>query len=185
MLIIHGVYRWSPRRVAFRRDYCRRCEVGTLSVLVRTFNVVHVFWVPVLPLGAWGRWLCVRCDTNPHASARTRRSFKVALVVLAALFNLVAWLTPQRTTSDLEVLIMRAVTLVLLVVSIRWAAHHRPEPNFTSRLAAVRPYDWWECPLCGGQLLQAPPLVQCPSCKAEHRPLRPVAAEDGRTHTPL
>jgi len=175
MLIIHGVYHWSPKRIAFRRDYCRRCEAGTLAVLVRTIDVFHVFWLPLLPLGVWSRWLCVRCGENPHAAARTRLGFKVALVGLLLLFNLAAWLTPTGTSSDLEVLLTRAVTLLLLILVIWWAARHRPEPAFAARLATVPPYDGWECPLCGGQLLQVPPRIQCPSCKAEHRPLRRAA----------
>jgi hypothetical protein len=175
VLIIHGVYRWLPKRTAFRRDYCRRCESGTLSVLVRTFNVFHVFWLPLLPLGVWGRWLCVRCGTNPHAATVTRLGFKVALVLLLVLFNAAAWLTPTGTASIAEIWLTRAVASVLLLLAIRWVVRHRPEPAFESRLADVPPFDSWECPLCGGQLLQVPPLVQCPSCKAEHRPLRRAA----------
>jgi hypothetical protein len=171
VLIIHGVYHWSPQRLAFRRDYCRRCEAGTLAVLVRTIDVLHVFWLPILPLGVWSRWLCVRCGEKPHAAARTRLGFKVALVVLLVLFNLAAWLTPTGTSPALEVWLTRAVTLLLLVVAVGWAVRHRPEASLAERLATVSPYDGWECPLCGAQLLQVPPLVQCPSCKAEHRPL--------------
>lgn len=171
MLIVHGVYRWSPRKIAFRRDYCRRCESVTLAVLLRTFDVFHLFWVPLLPLGVWSRWLCVRCGDNPHAAARTRLGFKVVLVALLVLFNLAVWLTPGAT-SDVELWLSRAVTFLLLLLAIWWVARHRREPALESRLAAVMPYDRWECPLCGGQLLQIPPLIQCPSCKAEHRPLR-------------
>jgi len=172
LLVIHGVYHWAPKRVAFRHDYCRTCESGTLALLVRTVDVVHLFWIPLLPIGVWRRWLCVRCGSNPHAAAHTRRGFKVVLVAIAALFNLVAWLTPQGTTSDLEVFVMRTLAIVLLALSIRWVARHRPEPDFTRRLATMPPYDKPDCPLCGSQLLQVPPLVQCPSCGAEHRPLR-------------
>jgi hypothetical protein len=171
VLIIHGVYRWRARKVAFRRDYCRACESGTLSVLVRTFNVFHVFWVPLLPLGAWGRWLCSRCGLNPHASPRTRRSFKIVLVVIAVLFNLAFWLAPSDTASPLEVVLMRGFGLAMLVLAIRWVVVHRTEPDFAYRLAAVQPYERWDCPLCGAQLMQLSTSVQCPSCDAEHRPL--------------
>ena len=175
MVIIHGIYRWSPARLAFRTDYCRRCEAGTLSVLVRTFNVLHVFWVPLVPLGRWSRWLCARCGEDPHAAARTRRGFKIALVFIVALFTLAAFLTPQGTTSDLTMWIMRLGALLLLGLSVRWVVVHRPEPSFRARLALVQPYDRAECPLCRGALVDSPTGARCSACAAEHRPLRPAA----------
>ena len=174
MVIIHGVYRWQPVNVAFRHDYCRRCALGTLSVLVRTFNVLHLFWVPVLPLGWWKSWFCVRCGYKPHAVARTRRGFKIAAAVVLGLFTIAAWLTPKGSGSTLEILIISGVMLPLFALAVRWAIVHKPEPDFRANLALMPPYEAWDCPLCGAELVRLSSTAYCSSCKAEHRPLEPA-----------
>jgi hypothetical protein len=172
MVLVHGMYRWAARRLAFRNDYCRACQDRAIAVCVSTFNVLHIYWLPLLPLGRWSRWLCARCGNKPHAAARTRRGFKIVLAVLAGLLNVVAWFAPLDIGSELQLGILRAVALVLLLLALRWVATHRPEPDLKALLAAVLPYTSWDCPLCGGRLVETPTAVQCGSCKAERKALR-------------
>lgn len=84
------------------------------------------------------------------------------------------WVTPQGATSDLEVWLWRGGMLVLLALAIRWVIRHRPEPDFQTNL--MPPYEGWDCPLCGAQLLRVSTSVRCTSCKAEHQPLTPARA---------
>lgn len=172
MLIIHGIYHWKPRRIAFRRDYCRSCEAERLSTLVRTFDVLHVFWIPVLPIGVWSRWFCTHCGERPHAATRTRRGFKIAGILAMALMTLASWAVPVDVPKEDAwlVWVMRIgfpLALVGLAVS---AFRQPPEPRLKMHLAAVRPFEGWSCPLCGGHLLNIPEW-HCVSCGAEHRPL--------------
>ena len=75
MLIIHGVYHLWPKRVGFRNDYCLGCDKPRRSFAVRTFDVGHLFWIPILPVGLWKHWKCSECGRDPHVHVRTRRSF--------------------------------------------------------------------------------------------------------------
>ena len=176
VLIIHGTYHWKPRRIAFRNDYCRKCEAERTSVLVRTIDVVHLFWIPILPLGVWSRWFCRHCGGRPHQAARTSRGFKIAGAAILALGSIGIWSPmPAATGGDSsDVAILWALRLglpLLTVLAIRWAVRHRPEPDFKRRLEQVRPFEGWQCPLCGGQLTSLP-QGHCLNCGAEHRPLR-------------
>ena len=54
-------YPSEARRAAFRNDDCRTCAAERLSMLVRTFDALHVYWIAVLPLGFWSRWHCTTC----------------------------------------------------------------------------------------------------------------------------
>src|ERR1700686_3493787 len=47
MLIIRGSYHFWPKRVAFRNDYCLRCQAPRRSIAIRTFDVGHLFWNPI------------------------------------------------------------------------------------------------------------------------------------------
>ncbi|HXU34417.1 MAG TPA: hypothetical protein VN851_27905 [Thermoanaerobaculia bacterium] len=172
MLIIHGTYHWKPKRIAFRNDYCRKCEAERLSVLVRTIDVLHVFWIPILPLGVWSRWFCRTCGGRPHEVTRTRRGFKIAGAVILALMSAVTWVPMPDAKDDMAMIWALRIGLPLATaLAIRSAVRHRPEPDFKRRLAEVRPFEGWQCPLCGGQLMNLPKW-HCLNCGAEHRPLR-------------
>jgi hypothetical protein len=175
MLVIHGIYHWRPRRIAFRNDYCRACEARTVSALIRTTDVLHIFWIPLLPLGAWSRWYCTRCGGRPRQVARTRRGFKIAGAVFLAFGSMIAWVPMPVTGEDaIFVWLLRIGLPVALAFTIRSVLRHRPEPDFKQRLAAVLPYEGWNCPLCGGQLMSTPEKV-CSACGAQHRPLASAA----------
>ena len=172
MLIIHGTYHWRPRRTAFRNDYCRSCDAERLSVLIRTFDALHIFWIPVLPLGFWSRWFCTVCGSRPHAAVRTRRGFKIAGLVTVALIALGLWTVPiQEFGDDAWIVWMVRIGLLLAAAAlVVWIVRQPREPSFNQRLAAVKPIEGWTCPFCGGQLLNLP-TWHCPSCRVEHRPL--------------
>lgn len=172
MLIIHGTYHWKPRQIAFRNDYCRKCKAEGSSVLVRTIDVLHVFWIPILPLGIWSRWFCRRCGARPHQAAETRRGFKIAGVVALALMSAAIWMPIPEAEDDMAILWgMRVVLPLLTVLLLVSAIRQRPEPDFKRRLEQVRSFEGWQCPLCGGQLVNIP-TWRCMNCGAEHRPLR-------------
>ena len=179
MLLIHGTYHWRARRIAFRNDFCRTCAQERLALLVRTFDVFHVFWVPVLPLGFWSRWFCTQCGSPPHVSTKTRRGFKVAGAVVCAFAALSTWAVPIAEVGEDAwiVWLMRIAMPLLTVVAVRWAFKHPVEPRFLEMLAAVKPFQGWSCPLCSGPLLpDGHADGRCTQCGAEHRPLRKKAA---------
>jgi len=171
MLVVHGLYKWKPRLLAFRNDYCRKCEAERLSVLIRTIDVIHVFWIPVLPVGAWSRWHCGSCGASPHQLAKTRRGFKIAGAVVFALPAVAFWfLQPDADVSAWWLWTLRLVLTGLALLAFWSAFRHKPEPQFKLRLSQVHPYESRECPFCGGYLLNLP-TWHCPNCGVEHRPL--------------
>lgn len=171
MIVVHGWYHWRPRRLAFRNDYCRACEADSISVLVRTLDVLHVFWIPLLPIGSWSRWYCLRCGARPHHVTRTRRGFKIAGAFILLLFVAVSWLVPVEPEADAATMwIMRLLLPVALFFTILSIIRHVPEPDLEQRLAAVPAFSARECPLCRGPVIVGDP-TRCSSCGAKHLPL--------------
>jgi hypothetical protein len=168
-MLIHGTYHWKPKRIAFRADYCRSCQGSRLAVLIRTIDVLHAFWIPILPLGMWSRWFCATCGNRPHQSTRTRLGFKVAGAVALALYSAVFWMSPSAA-DDRTVWLLRIVFPLLTVLLIVSAVRQPLERDLQARLAEVAEFQGWICPLCGGELIQVPKLL-CTRCHAEHRPL--------------
>ena len=171
MIFIHGTYHWRPKRIAFRNDYCRVCNGPTVSVLIRTLDVLHIFWIPVLPLGFWSRWFCLRCSARPHQTVVTRRAFKIAGAVVFILMSLGVWIPLPPDTEGIEMIwALRVVFPLALVFTLVSIFRHKPGPKLREQLAAVPPFEGWSCPICGGQLYGAPAHV-CLTCGAQHRPL--------------
>lgn len=171
MLIIHGIYHWKPRRTAFRNDHCRACAAKRLSVLVRTFDVLHLYWIPILPLGFWSRWHCTICGSDPHAVTRTRRGFKIAGAITLVLLAFISWAVQWEPIRDIWPWLLRIGLSLGALAATYSVFRHRPEPQLEAMLAGVQPFEGWTCPLCGGEMLNVPEW-HCVACKAEHRPLR-------------
>jgi len=171
MILVHGTYHWRPRRIAFRNDYCRACKAQTVSVLIRTVDVLHLFWIPVLPVGVWSRWHCKRCGGRPHHAVVTRRGFKIAGAAILVLMTLGAWLPEPPDPELVETIwILRFAAPLVLTFAIGSIFRHKPEASFQKTLAAVPPFEGWSCPICDCQLYGAPAHV-CLMCGAQHRPL--------------
>jgi hypothetical protein len=163
VFVIHGAYHLRPRRIAFRNDYCVTCGATTRSVQVRTFDVGHIFWIPVLPVGFWKHWLCTFCGRQPHAHRGTSRLAKWAWLGFLLLLSVVFWVEVRPTTSDSldwAMGIGASLGAVLLFVHLLRLPQ---EPSLKQLLATVQPAADTVCPFCGTQLL-IDSRCSCPSC---------------------
>jgi hypothetical protein len=167
VFIVHGIYKFWRRPVAFRNDYCLKCDRTQLAVRLRSLYVLHLFWVPVLPLGLWGTWICGRCGSNPHDNVRTRRTFKILLVIVLLCVATVVWILPPQPGKPWEIWLFRVAVSIGLLLAIWWAAWgHRVEPTLRACLESVPPYDLPDCPFCGGQILGIH-NARCSACGIE------------------
>jgi hypothetical protein len=163
LIIIYGLYRWKPKQVAFRNDYCLPCGQMRRSVQVRTFNAGHIFYIPFLPLGFWKRWLCTTCGRDPHVSTKTSRGFKwVGLCILLLLSG--AWFAPMEPDTAVVFWICRLVAPVAAILTLVHLLRTKKEPSLKERLATVQPAADTICPFCGAQLLMMSSQCSCPSC---------------------
>ena len=155
MLIIYGRYGFVPKVVGYKNDYCLFCKAEGLSVHVRTIDVLHIFWVPLLPIGMWKRWQCRKCSRDPHVSPTTRRSYKIAGAFLLAFITLAFWSVPIK--GDMEPATIWAFRIgapVALGFTIWSITKHKAEPGLAARLRALRPLGTAVCALCGAPLVR-------------------------------
>src|SRR5271169_3478615 len=167
MFLVRGTYHFWPKRVAFRNDFCLRCQAPRRSIAVRTFDVGHIFWIPILPVGLWKHWECDVCGQHPHVNPRTRRSFKwLGLVCLLAV-SLIAWAAPADADFGTAGWIVRVAAPALAILLFVHLRRTPKEPSLRQRLSMIPPAADTICPFC------ATPLVPdtgarwaCPACKA-------------------
>jgi hypothetical protein len=175
MIVVHGTYFLARKVLAFRNDYCLRCAAPRLAVRQRTFDVAHVFWIPILPLGFWKRWLCSSCGNDPHTQVRTSRGVKWVGVVLLVFFAVIAWTGPAsgKDPSDtIGIWLMRIGLPIGLAFAVRGTLRS-PEPErLRDKLREVTPYGAQECPLCRAQLVHRARGWQCIGCGAERQDVK-------------
>jgi hypothetical protein len=164
MLLIHGSYHFWPKRVAFRNDYCLSCDGPRRAIAVRTFDVGHIFWIPILPVGFWRHWVCSACNRNPHISPRIGRSIKWAGVYCFVAVSVIFWVVPPDPEFALGTWFCRvaapAGAIVLLVRILRAL-----KPPLKKRLATIPPASDTVCPFCRMPLATgAGQRWSCPAC---------------------
>ena len=175
---ITGTYHWLPKKVAFRNDFCRVCGDKRISFAVRTFDVFHLFFIPILPLGLWRRWYCTVCGNRPHWAPKVTRSVKIGYMLLAVFLGAQAWFLfdPAETDSDFLWTLRIGSPIVFLWALLAFIRRPVDDP-FKEKLLAVPPYADQTCPLCGGVLAMGVPMA-CSGCGAQHRPLRRAEIAD-------
>lgn len=66
-IVIHiGTYKLFKRRIGYRIDYCDTCEDYTQCDSIRHWVVLHVMWIPILPVGIGHDWVCRACKKPPR-----------------------------------------------------------------------------------------------------------------------
>jgi len=157
MLIEIGEYHLWPKPVAFRNDYCLTCQRERRAIRSRTLDVVHVFYVPVLPVGFWKHWSCSACGRDPHGRRGSRSSLKwfsmLVLIVLALLF----WLEPGTPVA------VRAIITTLSVLLVLYLLRSPSEMAMREKLAAVPSATDTICPFCQTPMVGGTQW-SCPAC---------------------
>ncbi len=163
MFVVSGIYSFFPEAVAFRNDFCLSCEDERLSLQIRSFDVVHIYWIPMIPLGFRKAWACRVCGNSPHDATKTRLGFKKAAVVVAGIGASVSWIAPAAGDESATVWIARLFLTLGFLAAIRWVTHHQPSVSLDEHLSHIEPYSAPSCPLCGNELFSMPER-HCPGC---------------------
>ena len=163
-LIVYGVYHWKAKAVGFRNDYCLGCKEARRAVQVRTFDVGHIFWVPILPAGYWKRWVCAVCGRNPHVSKGTRRGFQWAGLVILVLLS-ASWAVPISAPDEATgIWVFRIAAPLGAILTLVHLLRTPKEASLKERLATIAPAADTVCPFCGAQLLVMGSQCSCPVC---------------------
>ena len=166
MFIRHGIYYWRRRIVAFRNDYCLACEAPRRTVQMRAFHVWHVFWIPLLPLGFWNRWVCATCFRFPHRNVKTRFGFKLAGLFILLLLGTIFWAMPVDPDDRAMWWTIRIGAPIALLISVLYMTMKPEGLPLKDKLRLIAPATDTVCPICGAQMLTISSQVRCPNCGA-------------------
>jgi hypothetical protein len=164
MFVIYGTHHFAARTVGFRPDFCMSCQNEVISVESRSFDVGHVYWLPLIPLGFRRHWRCRTCGNNPRSydSSVVFQAIAGVIFLVAAVF---AWMEPASPENATFAWTVRfALPLLSLALLANLRRRKRENAELQQRLRRVKPVGD-ACPLCG-QRVTAGPERRCTKCGA-------------------
>ena len=164
MLLVYGVYNFRPKRIAFRNDYCLSCARPRRAVRMRTFDVAHIFWIPLLPLGFRRRWRCTACRQSPHVPRGARPAAQWAFLAVLAILGVVVWMIPWTPHDRIFEWLMRVGLPIGALLTLVHILRAPTGPSLKEKLAALAPTSDTVCPFCGSALLLLSSRGSCPVC---------------------
>ena len=168
MFLIHGHYKFLPKRSAVRNVWCTVCKQPRLAIGVRSLLVIHLFWIPVLPVARVTDWVCASCRNNPKAHLTAPPSAMRWPLVLAGILlvaGLWVLLETIRTGEDplgvedkrMSGGIASGLALLMVGALFGWQVlrqlRRTAELGFDDGKASVAPLSGDNCPLCGDLML--------------------------------
>jgi hypothetical protein len=167
MFIVHGAYHFWPKPVAFRDDYCLTCQAPHRAIAVRTFDVGHIFWIPILPVGFWKHWKCAACGRDPHVNPKTRRSFLWAGFLCLIAVSVILWEIPSEGDFGIGGWVLRLAAPAAATLLLNYLLRAPTERSLPERLAAVPAAADMACPFCSTPLVAGTGTRwSCPACNA-------------------
>lgn len=148
-----------------------------MSISERTFDILHVFGIPFLPLWFKDRWLCGQCLQDPHEPLEVRGPVRLIamlfFLVLAGLFWYLWWfdIVDPGFSEDPYVYLGLAISMtVMLLLTMFWVRRY-DDDGFVLHRANIDLFNDHFCPLCDGPL-EIHHTLKCRDCGAEHQPLQ-------------
>ena len=183
MIILYGTHRTGLKKIGARKDFCNACERECVGEQWRSFDLGHVFFIPILPLGTRERWRCSLCGKDPRARYTTSKPLRIIGLFVLPVFILPVFLvhddTPPTNPGEAYGPYVIAAGVAAVWVYLLYSTFFRRDsgPPEDQRRAAVVPLSTDSCPYCHGPLTGAPDY-RCPSCDIRidgesSQPLRP------------
>jgi hypothetical protein len=152
-----GRYSFRKKLVAYRNDYCLSCEAPHRAYRVRNFEVLHIHFVPVLPLGFWRFWKCSVCGRDPHVNPHTGKMWLWIFIVFLALLSVMAWIVPVSHAENKDdvfgIWVMRFACPLVLLFFFYHLPFQRPPLHLKEKLREIQPAQEGICPLCQNALI--------------------------------
>lgn len=167
-MIIYGHYKFFPRRVACKNAWCTLCEGEALAVGTRRIVFLHLFFIPLLPIGTATTWTCSRCQGDVDARRPVRSSIAgcgILVGVFFVLFATVGVLGALFSPKERELRWAEPLPFLLLgaaMVGGFWWLRRRARRGYEASARQVVPLQGEACPLCGQRVL----LLGKPRCEA-------------------
>lgn len=162
MILIHGTYRLFPTLVAYREGQCNHCERVTHADRFKAWYFLHLYWIPVLPLGRHAFWSCAGCRKDPRERVKESVTMLVLGIVAFSVFFLALMIPPIPEKDAGAIWVGRGVLLALIAYCVHQVRARRRAPV---EVPVKHAYANDDCHHCGDRLCLFERQMFCLKCK--------------------
>ncbi len=153
MILIHGCYKVAPKIKAYRSDWCNHCEKPVIANKVRRLYLLHLFWIPIFPLGIYKSWLCKECGENPRDRLKTSIALLVVAAILFGIMGFFSLLLPYTGEYAEAAWNSRFIFIGITAGFIYWIKCRLREPPVEKE---IPPLNNKTCLVCDGRMMNRP-----------------------------
>jgi hypothetical protein len=161
--MIHGHYYLGKKRVACRNAYCTTCHAARFAEGRRSLVILHLNFVPILPIGTIVRWFCSACKGEVDAHRPSRPWILIAGIFFGLLITFVAVMTLIEG-KEKEPPWGGLLLGPLIVVGLGYMIGRQDYKGYLAGQQTVTPLKGDRCPYCGLPLVAAK-TPRCRACK--------------------
>lgn len=163
--MIHGTYKVGRKRVACRNAYCVTCGKPRFTECFRSWLILHVFFIPILPVGIIRRWFCSSCRNEVDAGRPSRPFILLAGVVTCCVMAFVGVMMMLNGVGrDFSI----GFIFIWGVLAVTFATMRKKQAyrDYIASVVNVEPLRTDQCPYCQSLLL-AKATPRCHHCKVD------------------
>jgi hypothetical protein len=178
MFVYTGFYKLRKRVTGYRRNYCGSCKKNQTIFRIRFFPVLHIWFVPLLPLFYGVGWACEECEnSDERTGAWFVWSIAFLLVAIGSLFIGNSFVDATDEDSKLFLVVGSSLVGGAILVGLSAIYVGRRNRRLSNETREQFHQEFLEreatCWVCGGDLLLKPNL-HCGECSARvHTKLEP------------
>lgn len=171
MFLISGFKQFNLHRYSYKWMQCRRCQQPQVFEQWRWSAWMHLFYIPLIPVGYQYEWRCTACGSKAASDQETGLITKFLLLVLALWLEYILAFEYQ----SVEVLAswqpaLRWSAVVVVLLTITWLGYaivyHRKRKTQRRYKGMLPLRNLTECALCDGELtIKKASILQCRGCQ--------------------
>lgn len=193
--MLHGTYYFGRKRVACRNAYCTTCHAQRFAEGFRSLVVLHVFFIPFLPIATTVRWFCSTCK-NEIDARRPSRPWILVAGILFGLFMTLSGVMVMFDGHEKETALGMLIFGPLMVIGLVYMIKKQDYRGYISAQENVTPLSGDHCPYCKAPVFAAE-TPRCHACKVDiitkssfgsrfaDLPLGQKKTAERQTHAPL
>lgn len=146
--------------------YCPVCRVPQLAVGKRSIVVLHILYIPVLPIGWRTRWYCLDENHDIGAARPSRKSILslgIGLCVFFILLSIISGISGEYSTEEAIGIASLAAIIGALLIRAKSSEEHLYYKVGNELVEPLKP-DY--CPVCLNALNEQKNSY-CSSCKVK------------------
>lgn len=165
MLLVHGIYHLGKKRVSCRNAYCTTCKDAQFFESRRSLMILHIFFIPLLPLWIIVRFFCTQCCEQID-SERPSSPWLLAVGAFFGLLIAFIGVVGLIMQNEIEAGIGCVAFGLLVTGGLVWMIRRGNHKAYVSAKKSVDPLIGDICPYCKAHLF---PKIKphCQMCKVD------------------